>query len=58
MDGTDSLELQPNPAADALYAHYLETCALLNLEPVTRDRARELVAWWSAIIRGEPPTQH
>ena len=55
--------IEPNedpPDADAAYAHYLETCRGLGVEPVPRDRAHDLSAEWSdAIARGGvPPTKH
>ncbi len=39
----DPLEFDP-PDADEVYAHYLETCRRLGVEPVPRERAAELIA--------------
>jgi hypothetical protein len=38
-------DLKPDsPDADAVYRNYLDTCRWRHIEPLPRDRARELVA--------------
>ena len=49
------------PDADAVYARYLETCRRLNVEPVPREHATELLReWGDAIVTGRPvqPINH
>ena len=46
------------PDPDRVYRNYLETCRLLGIEPVPRDRAHDLIAEWddaTAAGRTVPP---
>ena len=38
------------PDADAVYRNYLDTCRRLHIEPLPRERARELVTEWSSVL--------
>ncbi len=54
----DPLEFDP-PDADEVYAHYLETCRRLGVEPVPRERALGLMQEWGEVLSGRPePTTH
>ena len=54
----DAPALDP-PDADTVYAHYLETCRRLGVEPVPRERALGLMQEWGEVLSGRPePTQH
>jgi hypothetical protein len=47
------------PEPDLVYAHYLETCRRLGIEPVPRERALSLVQEWTEALTGRPePTTH
>ena len=48
-DDTDASAFDP-PDPDEVYGRYLETCRCLRVEPVPRERARELIAEWSAAM--------
>jgi hypothetical protein len=45
-----------------VYANYLRTCAMLNVEPVSRERAHDLIGEWNRAIAAAsatpPPAQH
>ena len=59
-DDTDASAFN-TPDADEVYAHYLETCRRLGVEPVPRERAHDLIAEWAAAIvagRVLPPIKH
>jgi hypothetical protein len=49
VQNTDEAPLL-DPRDAEFYARYLETCRRLGVEPVSLDRARELVREWSAAI--------
>ena len=54
-DTPDAPALDP-PDADTVYAHYLETCRRVGVEPVPRERAQDLIREWSeTIARGGEP---
>ena len=55
LDNNNTRAFDP-PDADAVYAHYLETCRRAGVEPVPRERARELIAERSATFEraGKP----
>jgi hypothetical protein len=40
----------PDPRDEEFYARYLETCRLTGVEPVSRQKARQLVAEWNEAI--------
>ena len=54
------IEIQFDPSdADAAYANYLRTCAMLNVVPVSRERALGLLGEWTEVLSGRPePTTH
>ena len=50
---------QPDP--ERLYHNYLVTCAMHNVEPLSREPARKLTQEWTDTIaasRSVPPTTH
>ena len=53
------IEFDP-PAPDLTYRHYLRTCEMLGVEPVSREQALGLMQEWTATIAAAlvPPTQH
>jgi len=52
-------DLKPDsPAADAVYRNHLDTCRWRHIEPLPRDRARELVAELSSANRCAANTAH
>ena len=56
-DDTDASAFDP-PDPDEVYGRYLETCRRLAVEPVSRERAHDLIAEWSDAIaagRSVPP---
>lgn len=53
MLDNDAPEFDP-PDADTVYAHYLETCPRLGVEPVARDRALGLMQEWGEVLSGRP----
>ena len=54
---TDDQKPEP-PDVDGYYARYLKTCRRLGVEPVSLERAHELMDEWSDAIKHAPPTQH
>ena len=46
---SDSLVSDP-PDLDRVYRRYLDRCRSLGIEPVVRDRARDLIEEWNAAI--------
>ena len=49
------------PDPEQVYRNYLKTCHRLGVEPVSRDRAQELMTEWSDAIAGcgaVPPIKH
>ena len=47
------------PDPDRVYRNYLKTCAMLGVEPVTRERALGLIQEWGEALSGRPePTTH
>ena len=53
----DAPPLDP-PDADEVYADYLETCKRINVAPVPRERAGDLIREWSALIEATRRTKH
>ena len=49
LNDTDILARDP-PDPDCVYRHYVERCRRLGIEPVLRDRARDLIAEWNDAI--------
>lgn len=43
------------PDAESVYRNHVETCRRLGVEPVPRERARDLIAEWSGAIAGLRP---
>jgi hypothetical protein len=55
---TDAPALDP-PDPDRVYGNYLRTSAMLNVDPVPRERALGLMQEWSEVLAGRPgPTLH
>ena len=48
------------PDPDLTYRNYLRTCAMLGVEPVSREQAFGLMQEWGATIAAAlvPPTTH
>ena len=46
------------PDADRPYVNYVETCRRLGVEPVSRDRAQNLIAEWTDAIAARQPPLH
>ena len=40
------------PDPERVYANYLKTCAMLNVEPVSRERALGLIQEWGEVLSG------
>ena len=56
----DSAAFQ-SPDQDQVYLNYLESCKRQGIQPVPRDRARELIKEWAhalAAARRDSPTSH
>ena len=62
LDGPDdALEISFDPPDPELtYRHYLRTCEMLGVEPVSREQALGLMQEWTATIAAAlvPPTTH
>jgi hypothetical protein len=44
---------------DRVCAHYLRTCAMSGVEPVSRERALGLIVEWTEVLTGRPePATH
>ena len=41
------------PDAETVYGNYLRTCEMLGVKRVSRDRAQELIAQWSAALAAD-----
>jgi len=47
------------PDEERVYRNYLETCAMLDVEPIPRERALGLIQEWGEVLSGRPePTAH
>jgi len=47
------------PDPDHVYRNYLDTCAMLGIEPVPRELALGLIGEWTEVLTGRPgPTTH
>ena len=47
------------PDPDQVYANHLRACAMLGIEPVSRERALGLIQEWNEVLSGRPqPTKH
>jgi hypothetical protein len=51
----NAIELQFDPPdPDVTYAHYLETCQRAGINPVSWERAQDLIAEWTEVPSGRP----
>jgi hypothetical protein len=58
LDDADDAPVFDPPDAERVYRDYLEICRRLGVEPVSRERAAELVGEWNAALRGGDAPTH